>query len=462
MKWSHLALLAFITLILGMPNTGFGEQIYIDVGQAQIKKSLIALPPFLYFGSKPGDSSELNAGQDVFKTVYNDLTVSNFFTFIQQGAYLEDPAKTSLKPKPTESNGFSFQSWKTIGAEFLIRGGYKILGSKMNLEIYVYHVPQAKLIFGKSYEAPIKDTRKLAHTFSNDLVQALTGKRGIFTTKFVAVMRPDLRSPKEIYTLDWDGMNLQKITNHKGLAISPAWSNKGDKIAYTAFEYHKNIKSRNADLFIYNLDTNRRWLVSYRKGINSGANFLPGDETLLLTISQGGSPDIFKIGADGKSLNRITNGPNRAMNVEPAISPDGQKIAFSSDRSGRPMIYVMNLNGSGIKRLTFAGKYNSSPSWSPDGKTLAFAGFDKDHFDIFVINIDGSGLKRLTEANTIKGRPSDNRDPSFSPDGRHIVFTSNRTGNRQLYIIDPEGDNERRITFDNSDWEQPEWSPHIN
>lgn len=436
-------------------------QIYIDVGQATVKKSLLAFPALNYFGSDASNSRNIKTGENLFKVIFNDLTVSNYFAFIKQEAF--DPASVGgLRPAPGDPKGFNFKYFKTIGAEFLIRGGYRIAGDKLSLEIYVYHVSQAKTILGKTYEGSIDKARVIGHTFANDVLKALTGKKGIFTTKLAAVMRPNIKAHKEVYMMDWDIENVTRISNHQSVAISPAWSSTGDRIAYTAFAYHDNIKSRNADLFIYEIATQKRWLVSYKKGINSGANFMPDGRHLLMTLSQSGTPDIYKVTSDGKTSTRITNGPNRAMNVEPAISPDGSKIAFSSDRSGRPMLYVMNVDGSNIKRLTFAGNYNSTPSWAPDGKSLAFAGYDKGHFDLFLINIDGSGLKRLTEATTIGGKAADNRDPSFSPDGRHIAFISNRTGNTQIYIIDPEGNNERRLTYDKQDWEQPRWSPFLD
>lgn len=456
----RIALLLSFFFFLGGAHAQSG-QIYIDIGQATVKKSLMAFPALNYFGADGSSGKNIQAGESLFKTIFNDLTVSNYFAFIKQEAF--DPASVGgLRPAPGDPKGFNFTYFKTIGAEFLIRGGYRVSGGKLSLEIYLYHVPQAKTIFGRTYEGTIDKARFMAHTFANDVLKALTGKKGIFTTKFTAVMRPNLKAAKEVYVMDWDGENVKKVSNHQSVAISPAWSPTGDRIAYTAFAYHENIKSRNADLFIYELPTQKRWLVSYKKGINSGANFMPDGKHLLMTLSQSGTPDIYKVTADGRTSNRITNGPNRAMNVEPAISPDGGKIAFSSDRSGKPMLYIMNADGSNAKRLTFAGNYNSTPSWSPDGKSIAFAGYDKGHFDIFLVNADGTGLKRLTEATAVSGKAADNRDPSFSPDGRHVVFISNRTGNKQIYIIDPEGNNERRITYDKQDWEQPKWSPFLD
>ncbi len=455
-----LSVVLFITFLgLGSAHSA-DDNFYIAVGQGQVKKSLMALPPILYVGTQSANPAHIQAGQNLFRVVYNDLSVSNLFTFIKPEAYLEDPSKVGLRPAPGTPNGFKFENWKTIGTEFLVRASYQIVGGELSFETYVYHVPTAKLVVGKNYKGPVAATRRMAHTFANDLIKALTGKRGMFLTKIVASGRAP-GGNKEIYMMDWDGTNQQKITSHQSLAISPAWSNKGDKIAYTGFPMHKVEKVRNADLFIYDIASAKRFLVSYRKGMNSGANFLPGDTHLLLTLSKEGNPDIYKMTVDGKSLTQLTRGPNHAMNVEPAVSPDGTKIAFSSDRAGRPHVFLMNIDGSGVKRITFAGKYNASPAWSPDGKTIAFAGHDADHFDIFTMSADGTNLKRMTDAKKANGKASNNEAPTWSPDGRHIMFSSDRTGKYQLYIVSPDGSNERRITDDNFDWDKPKWSPYL-
>jgi TolB protein len=452
------------TIVLAIANFSFAQtsdQIYIKIGEATVKKSLLALPPFQNMAAEV-PTQQLATARELYEIVVNDLDVSNYFAFIKADAYLEDPMKVGLKPAPGVANGFDFAKWKSIGTEFLIRGGYRVAGGEINLDVYVYYVPKGELVFGRTYKSPSSQTRKLAHTFANDVVKALTGKPGMFLSRVVMSSTYKVKPFKEIFTMDWDGENMKQISDHKSVSLSPAWSPDGSKVAYTSFVYSPALKSRNASLFLYDLLNKNRWMVSFQKGINSGANFMPSGLELLLTISKEGTPDIYRITSGGTSKSQLTSGPAGAMNVEPAISPDGKRIAFSSDRGGWPMIYVMDVGGGNIKRLTFAGKYNASPTWSPDGNKLAFAGFDKTHFDIFMMNADGTDLSRLTTARKPNGKGANNEDPTFSPDGRHIMFTSDRTGNYQLYIVSPDGVNERRITKDSYNYSKPRWSANSN
>lgn len=435
-----------------------GNGLYIKVGEANLKKSLMAIPPFQFNGSPNAAKNGVKIGKDLYDVFKNDLEVSGYFEFIKPAAFVEDVSKVGLRPSGQEPGGFNFSSWGQIGAEFLVRVGYHVVGENVTVDTYTYYVPQQKLVLGKTYKSSAGDTRAVAHTFANDLIKELTGQRGMFLSKIVT-SRSTNKDQKEIFIMDWDGNGQRQITTHRSIAQSPTWSYDGKMIAYSQYAYHPHEKTRNLDLFTYELATGRRFLVSYRRGINSGASFTPDNKGLLLTLSNAGNPDIYKISLDGKSLTRLTNGKNGELYVEPTMSPDGRKIAFSSTRSGRPMIYVMNSEGGDVKRLTFAGEYNSTPAWSPDGKRLAFAGLDKDHYDIFVMDADGANMARLTSAKKPSGKYADNEDPSFSPDGRQIMFRSNRTGKYQLYIVSLDGENERRVTFDQHDYFKPRWSP---
>lgn len=452
--------------ILVIVQVAFGQEatdgLYIKIGEAQIKKSLVAFPTLQFSTSTAASPQYQRVGAEIYKTVKNDLEVTGYFDFIDNKGFLEDTDKVAPIPITEAPNGFKFDSWKTLGAEFLIRMTYTISGDQVNLETYTYHVPKLQRIMAKKYRGGIGNLSKIAHNFSNDLLVALTGKEGMFLSKIVVAASQAGSKFKEIYIMDWDGGEPRKITSHNSIALSPNWSPDGKKVLYTAFVKRGPKGLRNPDLFMLDLLKGQRWLVSYRMGLNSGGFFHPDGQSILMTISESGNSDIYRVDLDGNIIKRLTNGPSGALNVEPAVSPDGKKVAFSSDRSGRPMVWIMDIDGANAVRKTFAGVYNSSPSWSPDGKKIAFAGLDANHYDIFIMDADGSHLERLTSAKRVDGRSSTNEDPVFSPDGRHVMFTSDRTGTNQIFIVNIDGSNERRITFDRNNYYKPRWSKNFD
>lgn len=450
-----LVICAFFTL-LGLHQSIFAQQVYIKLGEAQVKTSYLAIPNVEFLGSKAKNSNFIQISSELRDVVVNDLSVIGYFKVQSSESYLDK--STALKPSESEVGGFSWESWKASGSDYLLKSSANIIGSELLFEIYFYHVASAKLVLAKQYKGNLAALRKLAHMACNDIVEKVSGKAGFFLSQIVvSALNPAQPGEREIYLMDWDGQNRERITNHRSIALSPAWSPDGSKIAYTAFMQRKSTKVRNPDLYIYDRVTKKHQMISYRKGMNSGA-FFESSQSLLMTISGDNNPDIYRIDINGTILKQITDGPLGAMNVEPALSPDGNWLSFSSDRAGRPMIYVADREGTNPKRVTFAGTFNAAPAWSPDSETIAFAGWAEKAFDIYSISKTGQNLKRITKASKKSGRQASHENPAFSPDGRVILYTSNRTGRNQLYISLADGSEEWPITQDNWSYFQPKWS----
>ena len=421
----------------------FAERIKIQVGEAGSKKSSVVFSPFI--GKSSIDVNNLKS------LITRNLEFSSYFKVVNS------PMVNQLK------NGLSNQISKAMyaqGLEFLVAGSTtkKANGSSL-VQFKVYFLKSHKLAFDRVYSGTLN---KIGNNFSDDFVQALTGKKSIFNTKFAVTSDRVGNGWKEVYLMNWDGSDIQRKSYHKASSLSPSWSPGGNQVVYSSITIQPKTGVRSANLYIYDLRTSRRSMLSSRPGINSGGSFFPDGRSLAMTLTQGGVPDIFRLGLNGSVIDRLTRGPGRSMNVEASISPDGKKMAFSSDRSGKPMLYVMNVGNKKPKRLTFAGRYNSAPSWSPDGKTLVFAGWAEGHFDIFTINIDGTGLKRITQKRRSNGLWSNNESPSYSPDGRFISFISNRTGKKKLYIIRNDGSNIFPVTGrDRYNYFHAKWSPFL-
>lgn len=436
----------------------FAQSAYIKVGDAQAKKSNLAFPIMNQMNAtKTGSNVKLAA--EVHNSALKDLELSTYFNIMAASAFLEDTAITPIKSKALDPKGFKFDTWKTIGAEFLIRTSFALIGDDISVEMYLYHVPEARAVVGKKYLAKSSKAAQIGHTLANDVLETLTGRRGVFLSKIVATT--DRTGHKEVITMDWDGSDQTIVTRDRSVAVSPNWSPDGKKLLYSIYTRRVGSAQMNLTLFQHDLQSGKRSIISNRNGLNSGGSYSPDGKYIYLTISKGGSPDLYKLDQKGNEVLRLTRGPSGAMNVEAAISSDGSKIAFSSDRGGAPSIYAMNADGTNVKRLTFQGKYNSTPTWSPDGKKIAFASQIDNYFDIFVMDSDGSNLRRITTATRPNGRRASNEDPSFSPDGRFVVYTSNRTGPFQIFVTSVDGNEERRVTHDSHNYYKPKWSNNL-
>jgi len=444
--------------ILLLSLSVWSQQVYIKLGEAQVAKSALAIVQPKFLGSVAKNPNNMSVGNEIREVLMKDLTVVGYFKIQPSALFIEASSQSGLRPAPRDPNGFLWESWRAIGTDFLIRVGFDFEGSNLVIEAYAYHIPKGELILSNKYVGPLSDRRKVIHTFADDFTFKVSGNRTFLLKQILTTAMVPGSQNRELYIMDWDGQNRRQITKHQTVVLSPAWSQDGKKIAYTAFMQRRSTKTRNPDMYVYDLETQKSRVISYRKGMNSGAAF-ESNGNLLITISGDHNPDIYRINSIGDIIKKLTNGPMGAMNVEPAVSPSGEQIAFSSDRAGRPMIYVMASDGGEPKRLTFAGSFNAAPDWSPDGKRIAFAGWAEKAFDIFTIDSDGSKLKRITKALRPNGRQASHENPDFSPDGRVIIYTSNRSGHNQLYISLADGSEEWRITQDNWSYNQPKWSP---
>ncbi|MEQ1765107.1 MAG: carboxypeptidase regulatory-like domain-containing protein [Pyrinomonadaceae bacterium] len=161
--------------------------------------------------------------------------------------------------------------------------------------------------------------------------------------------------------------------------------------------------------------------------------------------------DIFSW-SNGSPQN-LTN--HLANERSPVWSPDGQKIAFASDRDGNWEIYVVNADGSNPLRLTNKLAVDDEPTWSPDSRQIAFVRTtgESNSAEIYVIDADGSNETRLTTNSIYE------YSPAWSPDGAEIALVSEQDGNAEIYAIDRNGGIRRRLTINPLPDKNPAWSP---
>jgi TolB protein len=164
--------------------------------------------------------------------------------------------------------------------------------------------------------------------------------------------------------------------------------------------------------------------------------------------------DIFALDMNTKEVQQLTDDPG--ADFDGKVSPDGEKIAFTSRRDGYCNIYTMNMDGSEVKQLTFGKTIDVMGSWSPDSKKIAFTSSRNDNYDIYIMDMDSLSVIQLTD------QVGQNGFPTFSPDGQHIVFVSTRNGNYDLYSMTSDGKKVKQLTNTPGYENFPVYSPDGN
>ena len=291
--------------------------------------------------------------------------------------------------------------------------------------------------------------RLVAHTIANWLHERLIGEPGIFTTKIAYILKiGDKRTATyELKVADYDGHNAQTLLKSPEPIISPEWLPDGNHILYVSYERQKPIVYEHALL------TGQRRTISSFKGNNSAPTMSPNKRWIAVALSEAGGTQIFLLSADGTRKLRLRE--STGIDTEPVFSPiNNDEIAFVSDSSGSPQIYVRKWPSGNEQRITFGSGYNVSPRYSPDGEMLTFIRRDNNGFNVHIASSSEAGAPTipLTGINLADS-------PSFSPNGKILLFKNDARPNI-LYTVSINGKIARPFTKpEKGEIKDPVWSP---
>ncbi len=434
-------LVLFALALLAIPQIALAQRATLEISGAEFRPLPVAVANPLAAGDAVAPAEEIHEALNF------DLAASGLFDVVPRKAFLADPRE------PATPEGIVWSRWSDVGADALVKVEVVPSPAGVKATVRLYDVATRRQDVTATYEGKRAEARRLAHRFADDLVKHFTGEPGVFSTRISFVKRAG--TAREVWVADWDGKNAAPVSPRgAGMSLLPTWSPNGSTVLFTHYARSRQYPNGQPQLWRADIGAGRNRNFVSRGDITTGGAYSPDGSRIAFTVTENANTDLYLINADGSGLKRLTSTPS--IDTSPTWSPDGNRIAFVSDRHGNPQIFVMNADGSGVERLTFAGNDHPTPVWAPRGEEIAFTARDERlAFDVFVIKVADKSIRRITQGQ------GNNEGPTWSPNGRMLMFASDRGGpHKSLYVSNADGSVQHRIGLDRkAEYVQPAWGP---
>jgi TolB protein len=410
-------------------------QLEIEIISGNPSALPIAIVPFQWMEASAPPVTPVN------EIVSGDLYRSGLF----------DPMDVvDMAERPVDEEAIRFGTWRLLKVDYIVIGKVRTptdgVGHELIYQLFDVHT-QERLLSRVTTVGP-GDLRFGAHRVADAIYEALTGVPGAFSTRIAYVTATGLGNNQryELVVADADGFGPQSVVGSPEPLLSPAWSPDGKHLAYVSFE------QGNSAIYMQNVSTGARELISSGKGINGAPSFSPDGKRMALTLSRSGNPEIYVRDMATGRTNQITQ--HWSIDTEPVWSPDGRYIYFTSDRGGRPQIYRVPPGGGSPQRVTLDGDYNARASISPDGRRIAVAQGRGNEYRIAVWDIETERFAILTPGTL-------DESPSFAPNGSMILYATREGSRGVLSAVSADGSVRQRLILSEGDVREPAWSPVI-
>ena len=416
---------AFAMLLMAFMLAARGELTVEIIGGAG-KQFPIAIVPFAQEPAGEGGITPIVAA---------DLARSGAFRVLDIGG---------MVPLPSEPSQINYPDFRNRAADAIVIGSVRTLeGGQIEARFRLMDAVRQTQITGNTLTAPAAQSRALAHRIADLIYEAMTGDKGIFSTRVAYIVKAGKRT--DVKVADADGLGERTIWSSDDPIISLAWSPDGASLAYVILD--SNQRSR---VVIQNVATGQRRTIAAASGYYSAPAFSPDGKRLAVAHYRGGNFSISLLSVDGGGAETLTNSPG--IDTEPVFSPDGKWVAFTSDRSGSPQIYRVPVGGGEAQRLTFSGSYAVSPDWSPDGKSLTYLQREGGKFRVAILDLESGQAQVLTDT-------SDDERPRFAPNSKFIVYATKSGGRGVLATVSADGRTKVRLSTQAGNVREPAWGP---
>ena len=414
-----------------------GGPLRIEITEGVVEPLPMAIPTFI---AENAEAAEI--ARQLTEIVAGDLVGTGLIRRIPEEAFISRFTSFDAVPE--------FRDWKAINAQGLVAGAVSVQGGQISLRFRLWDVfSETELGQGLSLGGTTADIRRIAHKAADQVYSRLTGEAPYFDSRvaFVSETGPKDARQKRLAIADYDGANVQYLTDSASIVLAPRFSPDGSRLLYTSYA------TGFPEIYVIDVGSVRSAPLGDGTGTMTFApRFAPDGQTVAYSLSRNGNTDIFTQNLSTGARQQLTTAPS--IETAPSYSPDGSQIVFESDRTGTPQLYIMSAGGGEARRISFGQGRYGTPVWSPRGDLIAFTKQNAGRFHIGVMRTDGSEERLLTASFLDEG-------PTWAPNGRVLMFTRETQGAGgapQIYSVDITGRNLKRVPTPSAS-SDPTWSP---
>ena len=350
-----------------------------------------------------------------------------------------------------------------LGAYFVIK--VRVKDKKLSARLIVVNSFSMKAIDGMPLTGNFAKDRRQCHALADMIHKQLFGTDGVATTHilYTKKMKQGNQWASEIFECDWDGGNPRQVSRGAGYAVTPAYVPPQKGYAVGSF-FYVSYKNGQPKIFYSSLNEFNPVRFSLLRGNQLLPTVSRQRDKVAFISDVTGNPDLFlqPIHADGTSQGKPSQifATHKATQGTPTFSPDGTKIAFVSNKDGSPRVYMMPIPKSGAslkdvraELITRHNKESTAPAWSPDGKKIAYTAMTGGTRQIWVYDLEKRKERQLTRG------AGNKENPSWAPDSLHLTFNAIGKGTSDLFILNLNQPNAVKITSGDGENRFPSWEP---
>ncbi len=361
---------------------------------------------------------------------------------------------------------FEREKWRNLGCDFVVK--VAISNKKLATSLFAVKTGAIKGIDSVPLSGKLENDRRILHSIADSMHEAFFGTRGVSNSRILYTIRTRNGSSSsdwitEVWEADYDGANARQVTYHAGLCVTPTYvpslnDGRCHNLLYVCYQVGQ------PKIYATTVEKAEVMRLTYLRGNQLMPVISPQKDQMAFISDITGNPDLFiqDFSCDEGLLGKprqVFCAP-QATQGTPTFSPDGKHLAFVSNKDGTPRIYVLTVPKAGasikeIKPLLISkqNRNNTCPAWSADGTKIAYSASTYGVRQIWIYDFTTGKESQLTEGYGHK------ENPTWASDSLHLMFNSSTPTISELFLINLNQKKAVKITSGPGEKRFPAWEP---